>query len=307
MTPYDLFQDFGEKLKVVPQHWATFSLATGFVLYVLGYLAVRFHLTTLGVGTDLRVLDERYLFAGAKFLVYLVASVLNVIFLGLIVAALGYLPFRLITRLRRAEQAHETTRSGESPGRGSSPKRLALLGIVFSLLVIQLFMRQSFFLGNLLIAPSLPEHPRWLANLLVDRDGFGLDRYFDGLVAATLISTGIMIATARLRPSGHFERAVFWVLIIFVAVEGLFLPINYGALILDKSLPRVASLNGEQPLATDQDAWLVWEGSLGNTYLVRQKSEGRTTRSLVTLDRKDVRSVEIIGYDRILAELFAKR
>ena len=55
------------RLQSVGAHWASWSLIGTFVLYVLGYLTVRFHLTVLGVGTDLGILDERYLFAGAKF------------------------------------------------------------------------------------------------------------------------------------------------------------------------------------------------------------------------------------------------
>ena len=71
----DLLDDLGARISALGSNWTKYSVVGSFVLYVFGYLAVRFHLTAIGVGTDLAVLDERYLFAGARFLVYLVSSV----------------------------------------------------------------------------------------------------------------------------------------------------------------------------------------------------------------------------------------
>ena len=55
-----------------------------------------------------------------------------------------------------------------------------------------------------------------------------------------------------------------------------------------------------------QDAWLVWEGNTGMTYLVRGAAQDDARRSLVTLNRSDVKRVEILGYDRILAKIFGR-
>jgi len=63
-----------DKAKTFAVDWTAYAALGSVVLYLLGYLALRFHLTVLGIGTDLSVLDERYLFAGAKFLVYLVSA-----------------------------------------------------------------------------------------------------------------------------------------------------------------------------------------------------------------------------------------
>ena len=70
----DLWQDLGDKIKGLAAAWTAYTALGSFTLYLLGYLTLRFHLTALGISTDLAVLDERYLFAGAKFLVYLVSS-----------------------------------------------------------------------------------------------------------------------------------------------------------------------------------------------------------------------------------------
>ena len=65
----------------------------------------------------------------------------------------------------------------------------------------------------------------------------------------------------------------------------------------------MVSLDGVTPLPTGQDAWLVWEGNAGMTYLVRGTPQDAARRSLVTLNRDDVKRVEILGYDRILAKI----
>src|SRR5437764_2374474 len=63
-----------EKEKKLEGRWALFTAIGSFILYLFGYLSLRFHLSVLGVDIGLSVLDERYLFAGAQFLVYLLTS-----------------------------------------------------------------------------------------------------------------------------------------------------------------------------------------------------------------------------------------
>jgi hypothetical protein len=99
-------------------------------------------------------------------------------------------------------------------------------------------------------------------------------------------------------------RCLFWLLAFLVAVQVLLLPINYGTLIADKILPKVASLDGVAPLRAGEEAWLVWEGTLGMTYLVTRRAGDGPPRSLITLNRSDVKRMEIVGYDRILAKIF---
>ena len=62
---------------------------------------------------------------------------------------------------------------------------------------------------------------------------------------------------------------------------------------------------GERPLAEGEEAWLVWEGKDGVTFLVRDQARKR--RALVTLARSDVKKTEIVGFDRILPVLFGGR
>jgi len=138
-----------------------------------------------------------------------------------------------------------------------------------------------------------------LVRLLVDDRLMPL--YFSGLVATCLVSLGFLWAL-RGRPAGGEAPPLAKGLLAFlVAVQFLLLPVNYGVLIADKSLPRVAAL-GDKPLEKSQQAWLVWEGKDGITFLVRADDGER--RSLVTLPRGEIKKTEIIGYDRIFPTLF---
>ena len=52
----DLLQDLGDRIKALGGDWTKYTVVGSFLLYVLGYLALRFHLTAIGIGTDLAVL-----------------------------------------------------------------------------------------------------------------------------------------------------------------------------------------------------------------------------------------------------------
>jgi len=287
-----LLQEIGSRLSSLGANWMTYSVVANLVLYVVGYLTLRFHLTAMGLGTDLDlpVFDERYLFTGARFLVYLVAAVPSIILVALPVAVLVGVAVRVVpeeARLRARLWLQDAN-------------RLTLVGIVFSVLMIQLVMRQCFVFSDLLLAPALPQTPAWLVNLLVD--GTMMPLYFSALVAAALIPIAILVAIRDV-PAVGFAAFARGLLVFLAAVQLLLLPINYGVLIVDKTLPRVASLTDKRPLAAGDQAWLLWEGKNGNTYLVRA-GDGR--RSLVTLQRGDA-PIEIVSFDPILPALFRRR
>ena len=117
----------GEKEKPATR-WATFTGICSFVLYFFGYLTLRFHLNSFGVDTDLAVLDERYLFAGAQFLVYFATA--------LPVAIPFFLLGHWILWKRRIERW---------------PNRAIVAGIIGSFVMIQFVIRQCYFFTNLLL------------------------------------------------------------------------------------------------------------------------------------------------------------
>lgn len=273
---------------------------------VLGYLTIRFHLTALGVGTDLGVIDERYLFGGAKFVVYVVSAVVALLLLALVPAGLGFATYRLMSRLYRRGSGPSGSSASRLRAWCLDPTRVLIAGIILSIIVIQLLMKQCFFFANLLVARNLPPQAAWLSELLVREDDLPITLLFVGLVASVMVTGGLLILAGR-GPADASARVLFWLLAFLVAVQLLLLPVNYGVLIADKVLPKVASLDGQTSLRPGDDAWLVWEGELGVTYLLRPGAGGPETRSLVTLRRSEVKRTEIVGYNKILWEVFGRK
>ena len=295
--------DLGAKLKEIAGSWASFAALGSFALYLLGYLALRFRLTFLGIGTDLAVLDERYFYEGAKFAVYLVSAVPILLLIVLALSVCAWVPYRLLRFLLNTRTKAAMRRRGRALAAWcASPVRLSLAGIAISIVVIQFVMRQPFLYSNLLVARELPDHG-WLRGLLLTEEEGWRSLYFTGLVAATAVTTSVAFVIAGQARPGGLARALRAVLVAVVAIQFLLLPVNYGFLITATPLPRVASLPGGETVPRAPDAWLAWEGKEGVTYFVRDKANER--RSLLTLPRKDVGRIEVTGYDPVLRLLFA--
>lgn len=285
----DLLHELNEGVKTLAGDWGKYTLLGSFVLYVVGYLTLRFHLTALGIGTDLAVLDERYLFTGARFLVYLVSAVPNIVLLSLPFAALIWVFHRVLPVSSRAALRAWFMKPGRS----------TVIGIAFSLGMIQLVMRQCFFFSDLLLARSLPAEPAWLVRIAFDEKLAPL--FFTGLVAGCAVPLAIFWALRTMPVRSTRDAFGRGLLAFLAAVQLLLLPINYGVLISDKSFARVAAL-GERQLSEGEEAWLVWEGKDGVTFLVRNQDR----RALVTIARSDIKKTEIIGFDR-MSVLFGRR
>ena len=268
----DLFHDVSGWLKGLAGNWTQYTVVGSFALYVLGYLVVRFHLTAMGLATDLTIVDERYLFTGARFLVYLAATVP----VSLVIVYVVWRLWRLL------------------PARVAAVFLTPTFGIVFSLLMIQLVMRQCFLLGNLLLADDLSRAPSWLVSLLVE-DTYML-LFISVLVAACVLPIAALIAT-RGQPVTPDRRGV---LAFLATVQVLLLAVNYGYLVVDKTLPRVAGI-GAATLPPGTEAWLVWEGQQGVTFLTRDAAR---RRALITVPKAAVERMEVVGFDPILRRLF---
>jgi hypothetical protein len=284
----DLLQELGERGRGLAGVWTSYSVLGSVVLYLCGYLALRFHLTMIGVGTDLAVLDERYFFTGARFLVYLVAAVPSAILLGFPLLVIGWALRRLLPQSIGSAVYIWLTQ----------PNRMVALGILLAVVMIQFVMRQCFVFNDLLLEHELPANPAWLVSLL--RDDQFMPLYFSGLVAACAVPITILVVVGKtdtLRP----WRLARGLLALLAAVQILLLPINYGVLIVDKTMPRVNAL-GDTPVAAGTEAWLVWEGKDSVTFL--QRSQPGDHRTLITLERDAVKRTDIVGFDRIVPTLF---
>lgn len=287
----DLLQDLSERLRALGSDWTKYTVVGSFLLYLLGYLALRFHLTAIGIGTDLAVLDERYLFTGARFLVYLVSSVPNIILIGLPAWLVLWGAWRLVPDGIR----------GKTYDWFRQPLRLTVLGILFSVVIIQFVMRHCFVFSNLLLALKLPTDAAWLVQLMLDDNLMPL--YFSFLVATCAVPLVILASVRNVQLPSAWAGFMRALLVFLGAVQLLLLPINYGVLIADKTLPRVF-LIGDKPLAQGEEAWLVWEGKEGMTFLVRDQSD---RRALLTVPRNEVKQTKIVGFDKIVPKLFSPK
>lgn len=265
-----------EKLKTLGASWSVYTAAGSFLLYALGYLVLRFQLSTWGVAADLAVLDERYLFAGARFLVYLTSTLLNVLLLG----SPLLLAWWAVNRWSRFR--HWRTRWN-----------YALLGVIFAVGFIELVERKCLYLlGSVLLQPSV-RGTRWLDSVLLAPSPLSESLFSAGLVAGVVI-TGWLLIESRITP---VRKPVLEGLLTFLLlVEFLFLPVNFGVVISTRYLDRVANF-------APAEAWLVWEGKERTTFLVEDADH---KRKLVAIPNSEIKKLEVVGNDNIYQRLFAE-
>ena len=310
--------------------WASYVALGSFLLYLFGYLSLRFHLTALGIATDLTVIDQRYFYAGAKFLVYILLYIPVIVLLMLVVLVLLIVPLSIAAGLvilyrrirKRSNSQEKAPRNGPIEKQVRTwlrkPWMVALLGILAAEVSIQFLMRQCLALNGALLNPSVASG-RWVGTLLKGETDVWEVFYFSAIVACTIVVGGLLLTALRLRKDLATEALLHGdevkntgtsilisLLAVLFAIQVLLLPVNHGVLIVDKVFPRVKDLGGAEKLSENQLAWLVWEGTDGVTYLVEDRGRWDEStqkwlrvRSMVTLPRKDVRRTEVIANDTI--------
>ncbi len=294
-----------EALKSFAQGWAGNATIASLVLYVLGYISLRFHLTTFGIPADLEIVDERYVFQGAKFLVFFLPIFPSLMVLVLAVA----LPVRLIGRLLSCWTPESLRkRSGGFLTRvcqlTERPNLLLLSSSVISLVMIQKVMRLCFDFHDLLLTRTL-EGSGLLRGVLLDPDGLSTGIYFVFLLAGTTVPAALWWRASRLASTAPTSVALRTLSAVLILLQVLLLPANYGVLVADKGVSKVRSVPTRQaPLKETEAAWLVWRGKEWTTYLVRDTASGRDDRVLLTVRSAEVTTIEASAYDRILPVLF---
>jgi len=266
------------------------SVVTGiwtFVLYGIGYVALRFQLTALGVGTDLVVLDERYLFEGAKFLLLVITAIPLGVLLGLPIAAVAWVVVRAVPVVREAAARW-----------WSVPARPLITGIVFAVLLIQIVMRQCLAFNDLLLAADLPRRPTWFRAILLAGDDTLMNLFFVVLLVGVTVTAVCVLALGAWETARPFDRVLGVLLVVLLGIELLLLPVNYGYLSTRRAMPRIVV---GTPVETGRQAWLVWEGKDGVTYLALDPKGGRR---LVTVPKGEFKTMEMVAYDPVLRTLY---
>ena len=257
-----LGKQIGDLFSSAAAKWTGYSAMGSFFIYVLGYLALRFQLMALGAGTDLQLVDERYLFEGAKFLVYILATVPVAVLLALPLLLVAWLLTLLVPAARRWPAYCQTR-----------PTWCLLAGIVISVAVVQFVMRKCLLFDNLLLRDTLP-NPAWFAAMLTDSSDISSQLYFAGLLVAMALTAGLAFGF-RPGDDGPLAQRLLWgLLCVLVTVQVLMVPVNYGILMGARPMPRLALSDSGIPLALNSTAWLIWEGKEGSTFVVAEP-EGR--------------------------------
>lgn len=284
----DLSEHIGGAIKTLAGEWTKYTALGSFALYAAGYLVLRFHLSVLGLATDLSILDERYVFAGARFVLYLMAALPSIFISVLPFALLGWWVRRTAPRAARARISAGMLRPGA----------ILLFGGAVALVAIQVVMRQCFWLHDLLLAAALPSH--WLVDLLLRPEW--LPVYFDALVFSCLVPLACLKFLYGIEQPSSAAVAGRSILALLCVIQCLLLPINFGSLIIDKTLSRVTPATASLT-KSEQTAWLVWEGKTGITFLVCNADVQPC--SLMTRPVDKILTVEVIGADPIFPTLFS--
>lgn len=289
----DHWTALAERAKLLGANWTVALGVASFAVYAFGYLSLRFKLTVLGVSTDLTFIDERYLFEGLRFLVYLASIVPNLLFGTLLIGGLGGVLYAAGARLA-GTRVHCNIVSRVA-GWWQPPRRRLLLGIVLALLLSS---------SNLLPVHPAPRETAWLwlyCRLVTDTVFF----YFHGLVAA-VVPSALLLGTAGGTAPEHWStqrlRAILTLLLTF---EILLLPVNYGVLVSPNQAVPVVTLQGEaRSLVGSEPVWLVWEGKQGFTVFTKDRSCCPGQPALVTVPASKVAGVEVLRQERLLGQLF---
>ena len=291
----DLWRTITSRLKALQEHWAVWTVIGSGALYLLGYLVTRFQLTLFGVATSLDVVEERYFYAGARFVVYLLASLPTLLLFALPLSFVVWLAWLIVGRVPALGRCWQ-----QILRRWKDPLVIRVAGVIFSVFAIQFVMRQCFVLSNLLFAPGLPG-PDWLnAVLLEDLDPAV---FFALVTGACLISLGIFAASRDLPAVDSVTRALEFLLGLLLVLQLLLLPVNYSCLVANKYLP-VVSAPGKDLAGQGQSIWLVWDNKESYTFFVGNRTNLLRDRRLVTVPGKDVERLQITGYDPIFRLLF---
>jgi len=286
MSMADLWQNFVGKLGEFAGKWPGYATVGTSLLYLFGYLALRFQLYTYGVSTNLDAFDEKYFFAGCRFLLFLGMTIPSIL---LILAVVMLLLYGLYRGVPASLGSRSSSRASTWLKR---PYLLRVVGCLLPLLLIQGVLRQCVLLSNMLLRDHPPEY--WISSVLLGGD-FAQALYFAGLVLGTGLTVAVLACAVHVpAPAGGLTTLLTGLMIFLVAVEFLLLPVNYGILVGSTSLPRVSQVENQAKLTSGGSAWLVWESKEARTYPVCENN----TRAIVSIPTKENR-VTVIGCDPI--------
>jgi len=211
MSMADLWQNFVGKLGEFAGKWPGYATVGTSLLYLFGYLALRFQLYTYGVSTNLDAFDEKYFFAGCRFLLFLGMTIPSIL---LILAVVMLLLYGLYRGVPASLGSRSSSRASTWLKR---PYLLRVVGCLLPLLLIQGVLRQCVLLSNMLLRDHPPEY--WISSVLLGGD-FAQALYFAGLVLGTGLTVAVLACAVHVpAPAGGLTTLLTGLMIFLVAVE----------------------------------------------------------------------------------------
>jgi len=235
------------------------------IFYVVGFLAMQAHHHFLGL-THISVDYSQYLFSGGLFfayfpnlVVYFWDSLLEVParnFEWLLYGLAAIVVVRLLLRIKLIRNLVNSV--------GNTLRRLAIryvvvLQVVFNLVLLVLFLTSSLKLvqqSKWLFADPDPAYS-WLIDTTEDGSN-QRQKYFAGLLGVAILSILVhaLMEHWRVQPNAKTGepvkspwRSIFSIsALLLIILQLLYLPVNYGILLITKSYPTVEfALRNDQP------------------------------------------------------------
>jgi len=303
---------FEENLNWLDKKWAPLITMGSVVLYFFGYLTLRFHLCSMNVTSDYQFIDERYLFAGVNFFLYLFLSIPIVVLLIFILICIVYIfcasnkiLLKIIAKLLpKNAQFYIQAKWENSVSYLFGPLPLLCTIILLTFLFIQIVMRKVLLIKNISFLNSLPDDGLSgnLIHLMMNSQNSS-NNYFMGLI----IVTGLTMTSWFYFKQIQFTQIKLKILHIFlgilILIQIILLPVSYGILINEKELPRI-SKNNFLPLKTTENAWLIWEGNKYMNFLVKDSQTNQT--KVLTVPRDTIKQLSVEGTDCVFGLVYKK-
>lgn len=259
------------------------ALATA-LLYACGFFSLRGSYAVLGVDIELTIFDHRYVFAGARFTLYL-------LLFGIVLTYPLLLCALIVSRLRSIAPRFPDMRGGRGLSRqlmdfGGAAAALVLIVATFAAL-------QLLRIRALLLIEEVPQPDfEWSALIC------GLAGYTTGRASSPVLVAGATFILAwltlywtwrRLRNESSSPALLTALLVLLSAVQLLMLPATQGALFGEREMRR---LDQRPQGLTDlvEPVWLVYRGSTRAVVFGRNR-DGKPGLVTVGLDALDGRAI----------------
>lgn len=259
------------------------SVATA-MLHGIGYLSLRFRLQALGVEVGQGVIDERFLFEGARCLMQILTTVPLLVLLGSPLFVLGVLARRSTGKRTKLDRLALATWQ-------ASPRSLLVFGSLWAAVVVRFVMHPISRFQNLLLG-SVPHEPRWLSAVLLDSSGMLVPLHFAGLLV--LLAPTAFCLLRLLRTGGRGSCTLVGLLFF---VQALLIPVHFGILGAAAPVPRIAELPNEPNTSR---IWRVFATADTSVFLVERPTEKGFERRLVSLPQERLERLDFLAREPLL-------